>query len=85
MSFGFKSPFPVAAWAPPRIEARGRKVDPTQKMQLVRTIEYGDRKIREIDEMIHELQQLKAEMLEFREQFAKLLEEKSGDKKGRGN
>lgn len=42
-------------------------------------------KIREIDEMIHEFQQLKAEMLEFREQFAKLLEEKSGDEKERGN
>ncbi|MBC7341088.1 MAG: hypothetical protein H5U02_01310 [Clostridia bacterium] len=34
--------------------------------------------------MIHEFQQLKAEMLEFREQFAKLLEEKSGVKKGEG-
>lgn len=61
------------------------EVDPTQKTQLARTIEYGDRKIREIDAMIHELQQLKAEMLEFREQFSKLLEEKSGDEKERGN
>lgn len=54
-------------------------VDPTQKAQLARTIEYGDRKIKEIEEMIRELEELKSEMLEFRAQFARLLQQGNGD------
>ncbi len=48
-------------------------VDPTQKEQLRRTIEYGDRKIAEVEEMIADLIQIKEEMLEFRERFTGLL------------
>ncbi|MCL6635037.1 MAG: MerR family DNA-binding transcriptional regulator [Peptococcaceae bacterium] len=50
-------------------------VDPGQKEQLRRTIEYGDRRIAEIDEMIRDLTLLKEEMLEFRKKFIDMLNE----------
>lgn len=50
-------------------------VDPSQKEQLRRTIEYGDRRIVEIDEMINELNLLKEEILEFRKRFINILSE----------
>ncbi len=50
-------------------------VDPTQKEQLRRTIEYGDRRIAEIDEMIRDLTMMKEEMLEFRRKFVAMLAE----------
>lgn len=53
-------------------------VDPTEKEQLRRTIELGDKRIAEIDELIRELQQTKQEMLEFRQRFMEILKEKEG-------
>jgi len=49
-------------------------VDPTQRVQLKRTIELGDKRIAEIDSMISELEQIKAEMVEFKERFTKMLQ-----------
>lgn len=54
-------------------------VDPTEKEQLRRAIELGDKRIAEIDELIRELQQTKQEMLEFRERFMEILMEKGGN------
>ncbi|TYB33565.1 MAG: MerR family DNA-binding transcriptional regulator [Flexistipes sinusarabici] len=56
-------------------------VDPTQKEQLKHTIAYGDKKIEEIDEKIAELQEIKMELIEFREHFEELLK-KLENKKG---
>ncbi|NLL17571.1 MAG: MerR family DNA-binding transcriptional regulator [Clostridia bacterium] len=53
-------------------------IDPTEKEQLRRSIELGDKRIAEIDEMIRELQQTKQEMLEFRERFMEILMKKEG-------
>lgn len=50
-------------------------VDPTQKEQLKKVIEYGDERIAEIEERIRELQLLKEEMLEYREKFKRMLQE----------
>lgn len=44
--------------------------DPTEKEQLRRTIEYGDRKLKEIDEKIAELKLLKEDILKLREALA---------------
>lgn len=55
-------------------------VDPGQKEQLRRTIEYGDRRIAEIDEMINELKFLKEEMLDFRKKFIDILSEEQAGK-----
>ncbi|WP_027719188.1 MerR family transcriptional regulator [Desulfovirgula thermocuniculi] len=55
-------------------------VDPTQKEQLKKTIEYGERRIAEIEEMIRDLQLLKEEMLEYRNRFLAMLEELEGKK-----
>ncbi|MHB8780113.1 MAG: MerR family transcriptional regulator [Candidatus Geothermincolia bacterium] len=48
--------------------------DPTEREQLRRTIALGARRIAEIDEMIGELEELKAEMLEFARRFQEKLE-----------
>lgn len=48
-------------------------VDPTENIQLRRSIELGDKRIAEIDEMIEELQKTKQEMLEFKKKFTQLL------------
>jgi len=50
-------------------------VDPTEKEQLRRTLDYGDKKIAEIEEMIQELTSIKEEMLELREKFLQKLRE----------
>lgn len=50
--------------------------DPTEKEQLRKTIEHGERRLAEIDRMIEELTLIKEEILEFRERFMALLEEK---------
>ncbi len=49
-------------------------VDPSEKEQLKRTIEYGDKKIEEIDEKIDDLIRLKEEMLNLRADFVKKIE-----------
>ncbi len=48
--------------------------DPTTKEQLRRTLEYGARRVAEIDEMIRELEEIKEEMVEFSNRFRKMLE-----------
>lgn len=50
------------------------EVDPTQRQQIKRTLEYGLQHIREIDERIEELQETRGEMLEFASSFLKVLE-----------
>jgi len=57
-------------------------VDPTQKEQLRRAIELGDKRIAEIDEMIRELEQTKQEMLEFRQKFLEILRQKEEGEEG---
>ncbi len=49
-------------------------VDPSKKEQLRRTVAYGDRRLGEIDEMIGELQEIKEEILDFRNRFLEMLE-----------
>lgn len=50
--------------------------DRTGRMQLVRTIEYGNQKLAEIDEKISELMQLREDILVYKQSFEqKLLEE----------
>ena len=44
-------------------------VDPTEKEQLQRTLEYGDRKIMEIDEKIEDLKILKEDILKIRQKL----------------
>lgn len=49
------------------------RVDTGEKEQMRRAIEYGDKHIAEVDEMIRELQETKEEMLEFRRRFERIL------------
>ncbi len=51
------------------------EVDPTQRQQIMRTLEYGLQHIREIDERIDELREIRQEMLEFASSFMEILEE----------
>ena len=55
------------------------EVDPTQRRQIMRTLEYGLRHIQEIDERIEELREIRGEMLEFAASFLRLLEEQGED------
>ncbi|MBC7248031.1 MAG: MerR family transcriptional regulator [Actinobacteria bacterium] len=57
--------------------------DPTQEKQIVRTLEYGFRHIREIDERIEELLEIRGEMLEFARDFLAILQRKGGGDGGR--
>jgi DNA-binding transcriptional MerR regulator len=57
------------------------EVDPTQKQQIMRTLEYGLHHIQEIDERIEELQEIRQEMLEFALSFLEILEEQGEDDK----
>ncbi|UMZ74458.1 MerR family transcriptional regulator [Natranaerofaba carboxydovora] len=51
------------------------EVDPTEKEQLKKTIEYGDQKLEEIEEKIEELTLLKEEILNLRSKFVEKLKE----------
>jgi DNA-binding transcriptional MerR regulator len=55
------------------------EVDPTQRQQIMRTLEYGLQHIREIDERIEELEEIRKEMLEFGTSFLEILEEQGED------
>jgi DNA-binding transcriptional MerR regulator len=55
------------------------EADPTQKKQIIRTLEYGFQHIRDIDERIDELLEIRGEMLEFATSFLEILELESGD------
>ncbi len=57
------------------------EVDPTQRQQIMCTLEYGMQHIREIDERIEELQEIRQEMLEFASSFLDILEEQGEDDK----
>lgn len=48
-------------------------VDPTEREQLQRTVEYGERRLREIDEMMMELQIMREEMVEYQRKFSERL------------
>ena len=50
-------------------------VDPTEKEQLKKTLAYGEEKIKEIDEMIHELSVIKEEMVELFDKFQNKLQQ----------
>lgn len=55
--------------------------DRTGRAQLMRTIEYGNQKLAEIDEKIMELRQLREDILVYKQTFEqKLLEEKEEEK-----
>jgi len=54
-------------------------VDPTQRQQIMRTLEYGLQHIREIDERIEEMREIREEMLEFGTSFLEILEEQGED------
>ena len=56
------------------------EVDPTQRQQIMRTLEYGVEHIREIDERIEELEEIRGEMLEFATSFLGILEEQGEEK-----
>lgn len=53
--------------------------DRTGRKQLERTVEYGRRRIGEIDVMMQELQEMKDEMLGLMEQFNEKLEKTKGE------
>ncbi len=56
---------------------------PTQARQIMRTLEYGFRHIREMDERIEELLEIRREMLEFARNFLDILEEEGEDRETR--
>lgn len=47
--------------------------DRTERRQLERTLEYGQKRIEEIEEKIRELSALKEELLEYQHQFTEIL------------
>lgn len=52
--------------------------DPTRKEQIRRTLEVGERRVAEIDEMIRELQIHRQELLDYRDRLLQFLEGKAG-------
>ncbi|MFD1739673.1 MerR family DNA-binding transcriptional regulator [Bacillus salitolerans] len=56
-------------------------VDPTGKKQLERTIDYGNQRIKEVNERIEELMEMKQEMELLRNDFLKRLNHLKGEKK----
>lgn len=61
------------------------EVDPSQKKQITRTLEYGLRHIQEIDERIEELLEIRAEMLEFAKEFIEILKHDLAEQGGDGD
>ncbi len=57
--------------------------NPTQARQIMRTLEYGFRHIREMDERIEELLEIRREMLEFARSFLEILEREGQDAESR--
>lgn len=57
--------------------------NPTQTRQIMRTLEYGFRHIREMDERIEELLEIRREMLEFARSFLGILEREGRDEETR--
>jgi hypothetical protein len=56
--------------------------DHTEKKQILRTLEYGDEKLQEIEERIQELQMIKEDMLNVRNVLLEKLNEiKRGGKR----
>ncbi|MBC7252742.1 MAG: MerR family DNA-binding transcriptional regulator [Actinobacteria bacterium] len=53
--------------------------NPSQTRQIMRTLEYGFRHIREMDERIEELLEIRREMLDFARSFLEILEKEGGD------
>ncbi len=50
-------------------------VDPSEKEQLIRTIEYGERRLREIEERFKDLQIIKEELIEYHQKLTQRLKE----------
>ncbi|MDI6880196.1 MAG: MerR family DNA-binding transcriptional regulator [Desulfitobacteriaceae bacterium] len=48
-------------------------IDRSERLQLERTVAYGERRLQEIDEKIQELTLLKEDLLEYHERFTALL------------
>lgn len=48
-------------------------VDRSERLQLERTIAYGERRLQEIDEKIEELKLLREELLEYHQKFTAML------------
>jgi DNA-binding transcriptional MerR regulator len=56
------------------------EADPTQRRQILRTLEYGMRHIQEINERIQELEEIREEMVERAIHFLKIMEKGAGDR-----
>ena len=50
-------------------------VDPTEKEQLQRVIAYGERRLKEIEELLEDLQVMREEILEYHRRFTTRLQE----------
>ncbi|AFQ46170.1 MerR family transcriptional regulator [Desulfosporosinus meridiei] len=51
-------------------------IDRTEGLQLERAVAYGEKRLRELDEKIQELTLLKAELLDYQQQFTDLLKKR---------
>lgn len=51
-------------------------IDRTEGLQLERAVAYGEKRLQELDEKIKELTFLKAELLDYQQQFTDLLEKR---------
>ena len=49
-------------------------IDRTERKQLERAVQYGEKRLREIEERIRELELLKEELLDYQQQFIGLLD-----------
>lgn len=54
-------------------------VDPTEKEQLIRTIEYGERRLRELDELCKDLEIIREEILDYHRKFVARLKDLTGE------
>ncbi len=50
-------------------------VDPTEKEQLRRVVAYGEKRLKEIDELLKDLRVMREEMLEYHRRFTARLQE----------
>ncbi|MCO5385979.1 MerR family DNA-binding transcriptional regulator [Desulfosporosinus sp.] len=52
-------------------------IDRTEGLQLERAVAYGEKRLQELDEKIQELTLLKAELLDYHQQFTELLRKRN--------
>lgn len=54
-------------------------IDRTEGLQLERAVAYGEKRLKELDEKIQELTLLKAELLDYHQQFTELLKKRNAE------